>query len=114
MKGKGEVKWPSILGGRMLIRDMGWNRWGDAPVHSIFASLYLRKDEVHYFHDIGYQHSTYQHCPESEELQSRCYCDPVNTLDYTDPMSCLNQYMYALDEDSPGTDETVGDLLVAA
>ncbi|CDS05166.1 hypothetical protein LRAMOSA07695 [Lichtheimia ramosa] len=91
-----------------------YERWGDAPIHSIFASLYLRKDEIHYFHDIGYKHSIYQHCPESEELQSRCYCDPAKTLDYTDRMSCLNQYMNALQQDSPGTDETVGDLFIAA
>ncbi|KAI8144650.1 glycolipid 2-alpha-mannosyltransferase-domain-containing protein [Fennellomyces sp. T-0311] len=87
-----------------------YERWGDAPVHSIFAAMYLRKDEVHYFHDIGYKHSIYQHCPESESLADRCYCDPAKTLDYTDRMSCLTRYMEALE--SRGSDmRTVGEIL---
>ncbi|KAI9313171.1 glycolipid 2-alpha-mannosyltransferase-domain-containing protein [Dichotomocladium elegans] len=87
-----------------------YERWGDAPVHSIFAALFLRKDEVHYFHDIGYKHSIYHHCPESEELQNRCYCDPSRTLDYTDVMSCLNTYMKALEATSSDPQKRVGDL----
>lgn len=31
-------------------------RWGDAPIKSIAVSLFVRKNETHYFHDIGYQH----------------------------------------------------------
>ncbi|KAF7726515.1 alpha 1,2-mannosyltransferase 2.4.1 [Apophysomyces ossiformis] len=73
-----------------------YERWGDAPIHSIFVALYLRKDEVHFFNDIGYKHSTYEHCPEQDNLLRRCYCNPANTLDYTDPMSCLNTYMKAM------------------
>ncbi|ORZ03749.1 nucleotide-diphospho-sugar transferase [Syncephalastrum racemosum] len=88
-----------------------YERWGDAPVHSIFASLFLRKDEVHYFHDIGYKHSIYQHCPESENLSQRCYCDPAKTLDYTDPMSCLNEYMDAQNAPAP-VGKTIGEIFV--
>ncbi|EJS41930.1 ktr5p [Saccharomyces arboricola H-6] len=40
-------------------------RWGDAPVHSIGLSLTLDLDDVHYFRDIGYRHSTIQHCPRN-------------------------------------------------
>jgi hypothetical protein len=29
--------------------------WGDAPVHSIAATMMLRKDEFHFFNDIGYR-----------------------------------------------------------
>ncbi|CAI4050538.1 hypothetical protein N7582_004940 [Saccharomyces uvarum] len=43
-----------------------WNeRWGDAPVHSIGLSLTLDLDDVHYFRDIGYRHSSIQHCPHN-------------------------------------------------
>lgn len=28
-------------------------RWGDAPVHSIAAALFARKDQLHFFKDIG-------------------------------------------------------------
>ena len=31
-----------------------YERWGDAPVHSIAAALFLNRDEVHFFDDIGY------------------------------------------------------------
>ncbi|CCK71605.1 putative mannosyltransferase KNAG_0H01910 [Huiozyma naganishii CBS 8797] len=40
-------------------------RWGDAPVHSLGLSLILDVEDVHYFRDIGYKHSTLQHCPKN-------------------------------------------------
>ncbi|CAI4050241.1 hypothetical protein SKDZ_14G2920 [Saccharomyces kudriavzevii ZP591] len=40
-------------------------RWGDAPVHSLGLSLTLDLDDVHYFRDIGYRHSTVRHCPQN-------------------------------------------------
>ncbi|KAK7208028.1 putative alpha-1,2-mannosyltransferase [Myxozyma melibiosi] len=41
-----------------------WNeRWGDAPVHSLAAGIFLAPEQVHYFRDIGYRHTTIQHCP---------------------------------------------------
>ena len=30
-----------------------YERWGDAPVHSIAAGLLLKKEEIHFFNDIG-------------------------------------------------------------
>ncbi|CDO94579.1 unnamed protein product [Kluyveromyces dobzhanskii CBS 2104] len=41
-------------------------RWGDAPVHSLGLALTLDAEEVHYFRDIGYQHSTIVHCPNNK------------------------------------------------
>ncbi|GAB7345577.1 hypothetical protein MBLNU457_3881t2 [Dothideomycetes sp. NU457] len=38
-------------------------RWGDAPIHSLAAGLLLSIDQVHYFRDFGYRHTTIQHCP---------------------------------------------------
>lgn len=38
-------------------------RWGDAPVHSIALGFLLDLNEIHYFRDIGYKHSTISHCP---------------------------------------------------
>lgn len=38
-------------------------RWGDAPIHSLGAGLLLEPDQVHYFRDIGYQHTDIFHCP---------------------------------------------------
>lgn len=38
-----------------LDRDGGffYERWGDAPVHTIGAALLLPKDQLHFFEDIG-------------------------------------------------------------
>ncbi|CAO3657553.1 unnamed protein product [Mucor hiemalis] len=52
-----------------------YERWGDAPVHSLAAGLFLTTDEIHYFEDIGYQHDLYRHCPSKQSgLGCRCHC----------------------------------------
>ncbi|ORE04818.1 glycosyl transferase [Rhizopus microsporus var. microsporus] len=73
-----------------------YERWGDAPVHSIAASLMLRKDEIHFFDDIGYRHTAYTHCPSKPEYAAKCSCDPEKSLDYTDGISCRSVYDNAL------------------
>ncbi|GAA5815761.1 hypothetical protein MFLAVUS_009276 [Mucor flavus] len=90
-----------------------YERWGDAPIHSIFAALYLSKDEVHFFNDIGYKHSTYQHCPAEESLIRRCSCDPKASLDFGDRMSCLIEYMEARDFNPVDEKRTVNDILIS-
>lgn len=49
----------------MLDRSGGFwtERWGDAPVHSLAAGVLLGPGDLHYFRDIGYRHTTIQHCP---------------------------------------------------
>jgi hypothetical protein len=37
-----------------------YERWGDAPVHSIGAALFAKKDQIHFFDDIGYRHEPFQ------------------------------------------------------
>ncbi len=32
-------------------------RWGDAPVHSLAVTLFVKENQLHYFDDIIYQHS---------------------------------------------------------
>jgi alpha 1,2-mannosyltransferase len=53
-----------------------FQRWGDAPVHSIAAALFRPKDQIHFFHDIGYEHHPYNHCPLEEKTwrNGRCSC----------------------------------------
>ena len=41
-------------------------RWGDAPVHTIAASLFAGKDEIHFFREVGYEHYPFVHCPQGE------------------------------------------------
>jgi len=70
-----------------------YERWGDAPVHSIGAALFARKDQIHFFDDIGYEHNPYTHCPKGPGLwaQGKCDCDPGRSFDY-DGYSCMNQW----------------------
>ncbi|KAJ7774840.1 glycosyltransferase family 15 protein [Mycena metata] len=69
-----------------------YERWGDAPVHSIAASLFARRDQIHFFRDIGYRHENFQHCPSGDQWsQGRCACDPQDSFDYTDH-SCLKRF----------------------
>lgn len=41
-----------------------YERWGDAPVHSIALGLFEDKEKLHWFRDIGYQHVPFFNCPK--------------------------------------------------
>ncbi|EJD03503.1 glycosyltransferase family 15 protein [Fomitiporia mediterranea MF3/22] len=69
-----------------------YERWGDAPVHSIAASLFASKDQVHFFRDIGYRHDPFQRCPSGQyHQQGKCWCDPTDSFDYR-PNSCVKRW----------------------
>ncbi|KAF3319362.1 hypothetical protein TWF173_003803 [Orbilia oligospora] len=53
-----------------------YERWGDAPVHSIAAALFLGTQEVHHFADMGYMHVPWSRCPQPDEFHkySKCVC----------------------------------------
>ncbi|KAJ7751529.1 glycosyltransferase family 15 protein [Mycena maculata] len=69
-----------------------YERWGDAPVHSIGAALFARKDQIHFFEDIGYRHDPFQHCPQQPARdQGRCECDRSNNYDRK-VWPCLARY----------------------
>jgi alpha 1,2-mannosyltransferase len=61
-----------------------YERWGDAPVHSIAAGLLLKKEEIHFFNDIAYYHVPFTHCPTGEKtrLDLRCHCNPKDNFDW--------------------------------
>ncbi|KAJ8078792.1 hypothetical protein PM082_013075 [Marasmius tenuissimus] len=68
-----------------------YERWGDAPVHSIGAALFARKDQIHFFNDIGYRHEPFQHCPQGElHNKGKCWCDPKVNVDYRH--SCFSNF----------------------
>lgn len=53
-------------------------RWGDAPVHSLGLGMLLDIEDVHYFRDIGYRHSTIQHCPKTTSMVNCPTLQPKN------------------------------------
>ncbi|KAI0738269.1 glycosyltransferase family 15 protein [Daedaleopsis nitida] len=70
-----------------------YERWGDAPVHSIGAALFARKDQIHFFEDIGYRHNPFSHCPRDGRVQraKNCTCTSYGNFDYNG-YSCLRHW----------------------
>jgi len=69
-----------------------YSRWGDAPIHSFGAALFARKDQIHFFDEIGYLHPGFGHCPaEPLHTRGRCECNVTDSFD-THPWSCLDKY----------------------
>jgi len=69
-----------------------YERWGDAPVHSIGAALFAKKEQIHFFNDIGYRHEPFQHCPQGDiHTRGKCWCDESQNFDY-EWYSCLKRY----------------------
>lgn len=73
-----------------------YERWGDAPVHSIAAGLMLNKSEIHFFNDIAYWHVPFTHCPTGEKtrLDLRCHCNPNENFDWKG-YSCTSKFFEA-------------------
>jgi alpha 1,2-mannosyltransferase len=70
-----------------------YERWGDAPVHSIAAALFVPRDKIQFFDDIGYEHNPYTHCPKDKTAyeKGRCTCDQSRSFDY-DGYSCMSKW----------------------
>ncbi|KAJ1659125.1 hypothetical protein IWQ61_001752 [Dispira simplex] len=68
-----------------------YERWGDAPIRSVAMTMFLRKEQVHWFDDIGYVHSAFQNCPSDPTVQMRCHCNPSASIHRND-FSCTRQW----------------------
>ncbi|KAG2224435.1 hypothetical protein INT45_002974 [Circinella minor] len=73
-----------------------YERWGDAPVHSLAVAMMLKKSEVHFFNDIGYKHNPLMHCPTEPYLQEGCHCNPRENFDWTG-WSCATRWRQRID-----------------
>jgi hypothetical protein len=52
-------------------------------VHSIAVSLFAKKDQIHFFNEIGYRHNPYQHCPQGDVHKAgKCRCEQKENFDY--------------------------------
>ncbi|CAL9730159.1 alpha-1,2 mannosyltransferase Ktr1p [Monosporozyma unispora] len=79
-----------------------YERWGDAPVHSIGAALFLKRDEIHFFGDVGYYHPPFYSCNIDDEvrLANKCECNP--DLDFTfNGYSCTTKFFTINDMTKP-------------
>ncbi|KAI8905193.1 YOR099Wp-like protein [Gorgonomyces haynaldii] len=55
-----------------------YERWGDAPIHSLYVAFTLRKDQVHHFPNIGYSHGGITSCNQNN-LNCQCNKQDYNT-----------------------------------
>ncbi|RCI02148.1 alpha 1,2-mannosyltransferase 2.4.1 [Rhizopus stolonifer] len=69
-----------------------YERWSDAVIQSLAAALFLDKDQLHFWEDIGYRHRFfYSHCPNNNSIWERCSCRPEQNFD-NDSQSCLANF----------------------
>lgn len=59
-----------------------YERWGDAPIHSLAVAMFLSKENIHYFDDIGYYHEPFGHCPLNPVLKKNCNCNNYQTVNF--------------------------------
>ncbi|KAI8059123.1 glycosyltransferase family 15 protein [Gongronella butleri] len=69
-----------------------YERWGDAPVHSIAVAMMLPKEKIHFFNDIGYYHGPITHCPTEKYLNMKCTCNTEKNHDWNG-WSCMTRYL---------------------
>lgn len=62
-----------------------YERWGDAPVHTIGISMFQKPQDIWWFHDIGYYHLPYTQCPTdvTTHTNNRCSCDPASDFSFS-------------------------------
>ncbi|KAI8144651.1 nucleotide-diphospho-sugar transferase [Fennellomyces sp. T-0311] len=67
-----------------------YERWDEGTVLTMAASLFLRKNEVQFFNQMGFEHGGLSHCPMSSQYYPRCSCDIVATTDFNMDSCTLN------------------------
>lgn len=70
-----------------------YERWGDAPIHSIAVALFMDKSKVHFFDNIGYFHNPFHNCPVNEKirLDKKCACNPNDDVTWKNYF-CNNKF----------------------
>lgn len=69
-----------------------YERWGDAPVHSLGLALFADKKKIHWFRDIGYYHSPYTHCPNSDNTHG-CKVGKFDDSGHNMDQNCMGTWI---------------------
>ncbi|KAJ1913051.1 hypothetical protein H4219_005368 [Mycoemilia scoparia] len=71
-----------------------YERWGDAPVHSLGVAMFMDKSQVHWFDDIGYFHGPLWNCPKGEmHKKLQCDCLEKKSIEKENQnWSCINEF----------------------
>ncbi|KAI5962328.1 uncharacterized protein KGF55_003404 [Candida pseudojiufengensis] len=75
-----------------------YERWGDAPIHTIGLMLSLKKEDFHWFNQVGYYHPPFSACPQNSKiyLENKCVCDPEDDVNSNNQFSCTNHFLKLL------------------
>lgn len=74
-----------------------YERWGDAPVHSVAVAMMTPKERVHWFKDIGYFHFPYYNCPNSAKCRG-CEAGMFTGIKEIRAENCLPEWLRAAGE----------------
>lgn len=76
-----------------------YERWGDAPVHSLAASIMLPKDKIAHLDFIGYWHPPLTHMPSNylSREHLRCGMNPERNFEWDDKYNCIEHFYIAQD-----------------
>ncbi|CDK24560.1 unnamed protein product [Kuraishia capsulata CBS 1993] len=70
-----------------------YERWGDAPVHTLALSYLLPPSALHYFDNTGYYHKPNQACPPSDAARKKFNCDCNPRKDFVwHKWSCVSRF----------------------
>lgn len=72
-----------------------YERWGDAPVHSVGLALFADKKDIHWFRDIGYEHDPYYNCPKNPKT-SRCRTGKFSRWRHLEDQNCMTNWLQLL------------------
>lgn len=79
-----------------------YERWGDAPVHSIAVGYLLTKDQIQYFDNSGYFHQDIGNCPRDRHDHKDLHCMCRRAKDFSwKKWSCVPRWFKALRSDPP-------------
>ncbi|CAH6722760.1 probable mannosyltransferase Ktr4p [[Candida] jaroonii] len=77
-----------------------YERWGDAPVHSVGLGLFAPKDKIHWFRDIGYFHDPYGNCPNTSTTKI-CTVGAFSRWKHLEDQNCMTSWIqYSMEDPS--------------
>lgn len=79
-----------------------YERWGDAPVHSMAVSYLLPPEKIQYFDNTGYYHGKIGNCPRDKDyfVKNNCKCNRRLEFSWR-RWSCVPRWFDGLDIKSP-------------
>lgn len=79
-----------------------YERWGDAPVHSMAVSYLLPPEKIQYFDNTGYYHGKIGNCPRDKNYYSEHNCQCNRNLEFSwRSWSCVPRWFDGLEFERP-------------